>query len=82
MKKALLSVAMAAVISLSATAVSSTVVGAVSSNLATPKISKTENVNGGVKLTWSKVKGAETTSVLPAKTALILSEFFISLSLT
>ena len=59
MKKALLSVAMAAVISLSATAVSSTVVGAVSSNLATPKISKTENVNGGVKLTWSKVKGAE-----------------------
>ena len=59
MKKALLSVAMAAVISLSATAVSSTVVGAVSSNLATPKISKTENVNGGVKLTWSNVKGAE-----------------------
>ena len=59
MKKALLSVVMAAVISLSATAVSSTVVGAVSSNLATPKISKTENVNGGVKLTWSKVKGAE-----------------------
>ena len=59
MKKALLSVAMAAVISLSATAVSSTAVGAVSSNLATPKISKTENVNGGVKLTWSKVKGAE-----------------------
>ena len=59
MKKALFSVAMAAVISLSATAVSSTVVGAVRSNLATPKISKTENVNGGVKLTWSKVKGAE-----------------------
>ena len=59
MKKALLSVAMAAVISLSATAVSSTVVGAVSSNLATPKISKTENVNGGVKLTWSKSSGAE-----------------------
>ena len=59
MKKALLSVAMAAVISLSATAISSTAVGAVSSNLATPKISKTENVNGGVKLTWSKVKGAE-----------------------
>lgn len=44
MKKALLSVAMAAVISLSATAVSSTVVGAVSSNLATPKITKTEVV--------------------------------------
>ena len=26
--------------------------------LATPKISKAESVNGGVKLTWSKVKGA------------------------
>ena len=59
MKKALLSVAMAAVISLSATAVSSTVVGAVSSNLATPKISKTENVNGGVKISWGKSNGAE-----------------------
>ena len=59
MKKALLSVAMAAVISLSATAVSSTVVGAVSSNLATPKISKTENVNGGVKISWNKVNKAE-----------------------
>lgn len=59
MKKALLSVAMAAVISLSATAVSSTVVGAVSSNLATPKISKTENVNGGVKISWGKSSGAE-----------------------
>ena len=59
MKKALLSVAMAAVISLSATAVSSTVVGAVSSNLATPKITKTENVNNGVKITWGKVNKAE-----------------------
>ena len=59
MKKALLSVAMAAVISLSATAISSTVVGAVSSNLATPKISKTENVNGGVKISWNKVNKAE-----------------------
>lgn len=59
MKKALLSMAMAAVMSMSAVAASTTVVGAVSSNLATPKISKTENVNGGVKLTWSKVKGAE-----------------------
>ena len=59
MKKALLSVAMAAVISLSATAVSSTVVGAVSSNLATPKISKTENVNNGVKISWNKVNKAE-----------------------
>ena len=59
MKKALLSVAMAAVISMSAVAASSTVVGAVSSNLATPKISKTENVNGGVKISWGKSNGAE-----------------------
>ncbi|HRM72161.1 MAG TPA: fibronectin type III domain-containing protein [Ruminococcus bromii] len=59
MKKALLSVAMAAVISMSAVAASSTVVGAVSSNLATPKISKTENVNGGVKISWNKSNGAE-----------------------
>ena len=28
-------------------------------SLATPKISKAESINGGVKLTWSKVKGAE-----------------------
>ena len=27
-------------------------------SLATPKISKAESINGGVKLTWSKVKGA------------------------
>ena len=59
MKKALLSVAMAAVISLSATAVSSTVVGAVSSNLATPKITKAESVDGGVKISWNKSSGAE-----------------------
>ena len=59
MKKALLSVAMAAVISLSATAVSSTVVGAVSSNLATPKITKAESVDGGVKISWGKSNGAE-----------------------
>ena len=59
MKKALLSVAMAAVISLSATAVSSTVVGAVSSNLATPKITKAESVGGGVKISWNKVNKAE-----------------------
>ena len=59
MKKALLSVAMAAVISLSATAVSSTVVGAVSSNLATPKITKAESVDGGVKISWNKVNKAE-----------------------
>ena len=59
MKKALLSVAMAAVISLSATAVSSTVVGAVSSNLATPKITKAESVDGGVKISWNKSNGAE-----------------------
>ena len=59
MKKTLLSVAMAAVISLSATAVSSTVVGAVSSNLATPKITKAESVDGGVKISWNKSNGAE-----------------------
>ena len=27
-------------------------------SLATPKISKTESINGGVKISWSKVKGA------------------------
>ena len=59
MKKALLSVAMAAVISLSATAISSTAVGAVSSNLATPKITKAESVDGGVKISWNKVNKAE-----------------------
>ena len=59
MKKALLSVAMAAVISLSATAVSSTVVGAVSSNLSTPKITKAESVDGGVKISWNKSNGTE-----------------------
>ena len=59
MTKALLSVAMAAVISLSATAVSSMVVGAVSSNLATPKITKAESVDGGVKISWGKSNGAE-----------------------
>ena len=59
MKKALLSVAMAAVISLSATAVSSTVVGAVSSNISTPKITKAESVDGGVKISWNKSNGAE-----------------------
>ena len=59
MKKALLSVARAAVISLSATAVSSMVVGAVSSNLATPKITKAESVDGGVKISWGKSNGAE-----------------------
>ena len=59
MKKTLLSVAMAAVISLSATAVSSTVVGAVSSNLATPKITKAESVDGGVKISWNKSNGTE-----------------------
>ena len=59
MKKVILSTFMAAVISMSAVAASSTVVGAVSSNLATPKISKTENVNGGVKISWNKVNKAE-----------------------
>ena len=29
------------------------------SSLATPKISKAESVNGGVKISWGKVKGAE-----------------------
>ena len=59
MKKVILSTFMAAVISMSAVAASSTVVGAVSSNLAAPKISKTENVNGGVKISWNKVNKAE-----------------------
>ena len=59
MKKIILSTLMAAVISMSAVAASSTVVGAVSSNLATPKISKTENVNDGVKISWNKVNKAE-----------------------
>ena len=59
MKKVILSTFMAAVISMSAVAASSTVVGAVSSNLATPKISKTENVNNGVKISWNKVNKAE-----------------------
>ena len=63
MKKALLSVAMAAVISLSATAVSSTVVGAVSSNLATPKITKAESVDGGVKISWNKSNDSKGKSV-------------------
>ena len=30
-----------------------------SKNLDTPKITKTENVYGGVKLAWNKVNGAE-----------------------
>ena len=59
MKKIILSTLMAAVISMSAVATSSTVVGAISSNLATPKISKTENVNDGVKISWNKVNKAE-----------------------
>ena len=59
MKKIILSTLMAAVISMSAVAASSTVVGAVSSNLATPKISKTENIDGGVKISWNKVNKAE-----------------------
>ena len=59
MKKVILSTFMAAVISMSAVAASSTVVGAVSSNLATPKITKAESINGGVKISWNKSNGAE-----------------------
>ena len=59
MKKVILSTFMAAVISMSAVAASSTVVGAVSSNLATPKITKAESVDGGVKISWNKSNGAE-----------------------
>ena len=44
----------------SAVETNATVVSAQSAktSLATPKISKAESINGGVKLTWSKVKGA------------------------
>ena len=59
MKKVILSTFMAAVISMSAVAASSTVVGAVSSNLATPKITKAESVDGGVKISWNKSNGTE-----------------------
>lgn len=45
---------------ITANAQTSTVsVQAAQASLATPKISKAESVYGGVKLTWSKVKGAE-----------------------
>ena len=69
--KKFLPIAMAAVMSMSAVAVSAVSANAVEplntpvqyaqvarASLATPKISKAESVYGGVKLTWNKVKGA------------------------
>ena len=69
--KKFLPIAMAAVMSMSAVAVSAVSANAVEplntpvqyaqvarANLATPKISKAESVYGGVKLTWNKVNGA------------------------
>ena len=69
--KKFLPIAMAAVMSMSAVAVSAVSANAVEplntpvqyaqvarASLATPKISKAESVYGGVKLTWGKVSGA------------------------
>ena len=69
--KKFLPIAMAAVMSMSAVAVSAVSANAVEplntpvqyaqvarTSLATPKISKAESVYGGVKLTWNKVNGA------------------------
>ena len=69
--KKFLPIAMAAVMSMSAVAVSAVSANAVEplntpvqyaqvarASLATPKISKAESVYGGVKLTWNKVNGA------------------------
>ena len=69
--KKFLPIAMAAVMSMSAVAVSAVSTNAVEplntpvqyaqvarASLATPKISKAESVYGGVKLTWNKVDGA------------------------
>ena len=69
--KKFLPIAMAAVMSMSAVAVSAVPANAVEplntpvqyaqvarASLATPKISKAESVYGGVKLTWNKVSGA------------------------
>ncbi|WP_415947109.1 fibronectin type III domain-containing protein [Ruminococcus bromii] len=69
--KKFLPIAMAAVMSMSAVAVSAVPANAVEplntpvqyaqvarASLATPKISKAESVYGGVKLTWNKVNGA------------------------
>ena len=69
--KKFISIAMAAVMSMSAVAVSAVSANAAEplnspvqyaqvakSSLATPKISKAESVYGGVKLTWNKVNGA------------------------
>ena len=69
--KKFLPIAMAAVMSMSAVAVSAVSANAVEplntpvqyaqvarASLATPKILKAESVYGGVKLTWNKVNGA------------------------
>ena len=69
--KKFISIAMAAVMSMSAVAVSAVSANAAEplntpvqyaqvarASLATPKISKAESVYGGVKLTWNKVNGA------------------------
>ena len=69
--KKFLPIAMAAVMSMSAVAVSAVSANAAEplntpvqyaqvarASLATPKISKAESVYGGVKLTWNKVNGA------------------------
>ena len=69
--KKFLPIAMAAVMSMSAVAVSAVSANAADplntpvqysqfarASLATPKISKAESVYGGVKLTWNKVNGA------------------------
>ena len=60
---AIMTVGMATAVPFTASAVETNapVVSAQSAktSLTTPKISKAESINGGVKLTWSKVKGAE-----------------------
>ena len=73
--KKFLPIAMAAVMSMSAVAVSAVSANAVEpintpvqyaqvarASLATPKISKAESVYGGVKLTWNKVLNTEFTT--------------------
>ncbi|HCL88650.1 MAG TPA: hypothetical protein DHW60_04670, partial [Ruminococcus sp.] len=59
---AIMTVGMATAVPFTASAVETNapVVSAQSAktSLATPKISKAKSINGGVKLTWSKVKGA------------------------
>ena len=60
---AIMTVGMATAVPFTASAVETNapVVSAQSAktSLATPKISKAESINGGVKISWSKVKGAE-----------------------